>query len=349
MLITNDLFLSLLDCRYKAFRKATGEAGSPGDYERLTVDRHRAYRLSALQRFVSSCPPGDVAEHQQSLVEAMRARTGFITDATVEAGRLRSQIDLLERLSSPSPKGHGLYVPVLFTPTKVTKADKLLLAFQALALSQLQRRPPPFGKIVHGPAYDTQKVKLAARLPETEQLVEQLTAMIDRTSLPVLTLNRHCAVCEFRASCQAQAVEKDDLSLLRGLTEKEVAKQRKKGVQTVTQFSYTYRPEPRRRKKRKTPRKHNHALQALALREKKVYIAVPPQLPTANVQVYLDVEGVPEPTGACARPDQARSPTDRDSAAPGRSARSPPFLLGRPGRLIVRLVPWGDGPRDNAA
>jgi len=280
MLITNDLFLSLLDCRYKASRKAVGEAGILSDYERLTIDLRYAYRRTGLQRILSTCQPTDVAEHPRSLLEAIQARPDFITEATAEAGRLCLEIDLMEKLSGPSSKGYGLYVPVLFTPGKVTRADKLLLAFQALVLSELVGRPPAFCKIVHGPEHHTQKVNLAAWLPEARRLVKQLASIIDRTTTPALTLNRHCNVCQFRASCQALAQEKDDLSLLRGLSEKEITKRRKKGVLTVTQLSYTYRPEPRRRKERKTPRKHNHALQALAIRDKKVYVANPPTLPT---------------------------------------------------------------------
>ena len=42
--------------------------------------------------------------------------------------------------------------------------------------------------------------------------------------------------------CRAAAVEKDDLSLLGGLTAKEIAGLNRRGIFTVTQYSYTFRP-----------------------------------------------------------------------------------------------------------
>jgi predicted RecB family nuclease len=45
----------------------------------------------------------------------------------------------------------------------------------------------------------------------------------------------------------------------------------------------------------KGSRRHDPALQALAVREDKVYVAQPPELPVAAAEVYLDVEGMSEP------------------------------------------------------
>lgn len=36
---------------------------------------------------------------------------------------------------------------------------------------------------------------------------------------PDLVLNRHCAECEFQSRCRKLAVEKDDLSLLAGMSD----------------------------------------------------------------------------------------------------------------------------------
>src|SRR6266545_603598 len=106
-------------------------------------------------------------------------------------------------------------------------------------------------------------------------------------------LNRHCPECEFRQSCRARAVETDDLSLLRGLSAKEIAGLKGRGIFTVTQFSHTFRPGRLKRVKEPGGR-HEHALQALAVREKTVYVARRPRLPDGKVRAYLDVEGLPD-------------------------------------------------------
>ena len=89
--------------------------------------------------------------------------------------------------------------------------------------------------------------------------------MVGAESPPRLILNDHCQVCEFRQRCHDQAVQEDNISLLRGMGEKEVKSYARKGIFTVTQLAHTFRP--RRRGKRSPPKKNHryHALQALAL------------------------------------------------------------------------------------
>src|SRR5262249_33486983 len=75
---------------------------------------------------------------------------------------------------------------------------------------------------------------------------------------------------------------------------KEIKRYARKGIFTVSQLAHTFRP---RRRGRRAPPKENHryhALQALAVRDKRIYLFGTPQLPEAPVHVYLDIEGNPE-------------------------------------------------------
>ena len=101
-------------------------------------------------------------------------------------------------------------------------------------------------------------------------------------------LNRHCPECEFQNQCRQKAIEKDDLSLLSGITEAARSSSRNKGIFTVTQLSYTFRSRraPRRAKNPATP--HYFALRALAIRENTVYIHGSPRFSKAETQVYRD-------------------------------------------------------------
>jgi predicted RecB family nuclease len=78
------------------------------------------------------------------------------------------------------------------------------------------------------------------------------------------------------------------------MTATERKKFHRKGIFTVTQLSYTFRP--RRRPKRLTDKKekYHHALKALAIREMKVHIVGRPELKIQGTPVYLDVEGLPD-------------------------------------------------------
>jgi hypothetical protein len=90
------------------------------------------------------------------------------------------------------------------------------------------------------------------------------------------------------------AVEKDDLSLLSSMSVAEIKKQHDKGIFTVTQLSYTFRPRRRSKHSASEAEKYHHALKALAIRERKIHIAGRPKLNISGTPIYLDVEGVPD-------------------------------------------------------
>jgi predicted RecB family nuclease len=186
-------------------------------------------------------------------------------------------------------------IPIRFVFTnKLDKDDKLLLAFDAFALSKSLGREITLGKIIHGDDHAPQKVKTAAQAGEVRKHVEKIATLLSSPTPPELVLNRHCSECEFQARCRQKAVEKDDLSLLSGMSKNERNRHRSKGIFTVTQLSYTFRPRrtPKRAKNPATPR--YLALQALAIRENTVFIHGTPTLPQSKTQVYLDIEGLPD-------------------------------------------------------
>jgi predicted RecB family nuclease len=113
-------------------------------------------------------------------------------------------------------------------------------------------------------------------------------------SPPDLVLNRHCGQCEFQARCRERATEKDELSLLSGMSEKERKRLHGRGIFTVTQLSYTFRPRRRRGSSRDKPEKFHHSLRALAIRENKIHAVDLPDPKLDGTPIYLDVEGLPD-------------------------------------------------------
>jgi hypothetical protein len=82
------------------------------------------------------------------------------------------------------------------------------------------------------------------------RVIEKVGRLLASPTPPDLVLNRHCAECEFKTRCRQRAIDQDDLSLLGRMTEKERAKVNNRGIFTVTQLSYTFRPRrwPKRSK-----------------------------------------------------------------------------------------------------
>jgi predicted RecB family nuclease len=170
----------------------------------------------------------------------------------------------------------------------------MLLAFDALLLSQALGRAVSVAKIIHGDSHSTLRVKVTSLLSPVSALTCKMSAMLAGGSPPDLILNRHCGECEFRDGCRQKASEKDDLSLLGGMTEKERKKLHGKGIFTITQLSFTFRPRRRPKRLRNRREKCHLALRALALRQRKTFIVGSPELKIDGTPVYLDVEGRPD-------------------------------------------------------
>ncbi len=83
-------------------------------------------------------------------------------------------------------------------------------------------------------------------------------------------------------------MERDDLSLLAGLKPKEILQKNNRGIFSVRQLSYSYRPKKNPyRKKGFLPE-----LKALAIREGKTFIQEIISLKQVETEVFLDFEGI---------------------------------------------------------
>ena len=112
---------------------------------------------------------------------------------------------------------------------------------------------------------------------------------------PPVILNKHCAVCQFREQCKAKALQEDNLSLLDRITPKVIRQYEKKGIFTVKQLSFLFKPRKRKKRvKNPPPIAHNIELQALAIRTGKIYLKELPSLTRQEIELYLDIEGLPD-------------------------------------------------------
>lgn len=138
---------------------------------------------------------------------------------------------------------------------KGIKDDKLLLAFDGLCLQTVIQEPIHVGKLVWGANKQIKKIRLQGAVKEAHAHLRQVVDLLHQEKEPPAILNRHGVACEFREQCRAKAVETDDLSLLTNMRLKERKKLHDKGIFTVTQLSYTFRPRRRRKNPHSMPEK----------------------------------------------------------------------------------------------
>jgi predicted RecB family nuclease len=294
MNITDSLFEAALKCSTKCLFRSLGETGRDNSYANWVRTQTESYRALGIQGLTAGVAHNELIIGALASENLKTAEGRLAVDVTARAQNLESSLHAVERIPSNARGQPAQIVPIRFIFTnKLTRDDKLLLAFDARVLSEMLGREISFGKIIHGDNYAALKVGIAALTSEVRKLTRKIANLLSSNSPPDLVLNRHCAECEFQAQCRQKAIEKDDLSLLSRMTEKERKKFNSKGLFTVTQLSYTFRP--RRSKQLGAKReKYYHSLKALAIRERKIHIVGSPKLKIEGTPVYLDVEGLPD-------------------------------------------------------
>ncbi len=322
MRIAPALFEAFLKCATKCHLRALGETGLGNEYAGWVRARDESYQREAARRALEAVAEAERVVAPPATENLKAAQWRWAVDLVAQASSpassgsvplpvgtpggtpgepadetcaLQSRLHAVELIPSAGRGQPAQFVPIRFIHrNKLTQDDKLLLAFDAFVLSEMLGRAVSLGKIIHGDDHATLKVKTAALAGEVRKRLGKMTALLTSPAPPDLVLNRHCAECEFQARCRRLAVEKDDLSLLAGMSAKERQKLRSKGIFTVTQLSYTFRPRRRPRRQRDKREKYHHALKALAIREQKIHIVGSPELKIEGTPVYLDVEGLPD-------------------------------------------------------
>ena len=298
MKITPDVFEAFLKCSTKCWLRATGEPSTGASYSEWLKTQNDSYRLIGTRRLVAEFSNDEVVlspDIESFKVAKWRLTSNLAVQAQMDCCVLESEIHALECMPTEAQKKLSEFIPIRFVFTnRLSEDDKLVLAFDAFALSKYLGREISLGKIIHGDDRATLKVKTSALTSEERTVTGKIATLLASHSPPDLVLNRHCVECEFRDRCRQKAIEQDDLSLLSNMTEKERRKFNSKGIFTVKQLSYTFRA--RRRPKRLSGKreKYHHSLKALAIREHKIHIIGSPELKFEGTPVFLDVEGIPD-------------------------------------------------------
>ena len=294
--ITSEVVVAYAQCPRKAYLLLFSPAqGEPHEYIRILERQQGENHERHLDRLKQMH-----ADVQPYTVETLRNGSTVLLNACLQANGLAAVCDALTRVEGQATRGQYWYEPTLCVGTyRISTEQKLALAFTGYVLGRLQHTLPVVGRLIamDGTAHT---VTLDKRVTDLMPLLDPIHAWTTDAAPapPPIVLNKHCPLCPFQRACQAQAEQEDNLSLLNGVTARVKRQYEKKGIFTVKQLSYLFKPRKRKKRGRKPPSvTHKLELQALAIRENKIYLQELPAVSRQPVELFVDIEGVPDRQG----------------------------------------------------
>ncbi len=289
--ITSDVLVAYSQCPRKAFLLLfSDDQGTPHDYPRILEERRKTHQAQYREAFKQT------HEDAKPYAEKNLRKDRFFVEATLKVECWEAGCDVLTKVDQGASSRKVMYEPTIAVGTySITKEQKIELSFIGKVLGQIQKPLPAVGTIV-GMDGKAHRVKLESGYKAIAPFLKTLQTWIKEkpAEAPTLILNKHCPSCQFRTLCREQAVKENNLSLLDRMTLKAIQKYNKKGIFNIHQLSYLFKPRRNRKRKIKVPIKHNLELQALAVREQKIYIQELPEPTRKPVELFLDVEGIPD-------------------------------------------------------
>jgi predicted RecB family nuclease len=292
--ITQDILESYIHCRYKAYLKLKGQSGIKSDYENFRLKLRSEVRLKAFSKIYAQTSDKKVMSDVVLTDSVFNKEPLFILNTSIKVGHLTIVIDGIKRITTKR-QDLFFYAPMMiYEGSRIRKEQRLLLELCAAFLLKCQSIVPTVGVIWYSKDCKLSTIRLNIDSQKVKQIQLDLEKISASEMSPELILNNHCQICEFQAQCYENARQEDNLSLIRGISVKEIKSFNRRGILTITQLAHTFRPRRKRKNAAKETKSRYHALQALAIRDEKIYILGTAQIPESLVHIYLDIESNPD-------------------------------------------------------
>ncbi|MGK7914678.1 MAG: TM0106 family RecB-like putative nuclease [Prochloraceae cyanobacterium] len=292
--VTQDVLESYIHCKYKGYLKLIDQSGIKSDYENLRIKLRSEVKRNAISKIYAQATDEQIINDVVLRTSILEQNPPFVLNTSVEDGYFLLVLDGIEKVATKRQE-HSFYAPMFFYEgSRIRKEQRLFLELVATFLFKYQTVIPVVGIVWHGKECKQTTVRLNTDSRKVKQIQLELKKMCVGEEVPRLVLNNHCQMCEFQNHCYQQAHQEDNLSLIRGISEKEIKSFNRQGILTVTQLAHTFRPRRKRKNAAKESKRRYHALQALAIRDEKIYVLGTVQVPDSPVCIYLDVESDPD-------------------------------------------------------
>jgi predicted RecB family nuclease len=293
--ITSDIVVAYSQCPQKAFLLlCTDVQGMPHEYMRILEQQKHLKQIDYLHALNTLTQSSH--EEKSQIVTDLTQVGNLIIKATLKSEGLEAYCDVLTQVEGNSSSPGSSYEPTIVVGThSINKEQRLELLFAGYVLGKIQGKVPEHGKVI-GANGISHQVKIGENAKILLPLLQPLQKWIATSSPqpPPLILNKHCPSCQFRDLCKARAEKEDNLSLLASIKPKDMQHYEKKGIFTVKQLSYVYKPRRPSKRAKNLQATHKPELQALAIRTGKICLQHIPTFSRQDVELFFDIEGIPD-------------------------------------------------------
>jgi hypothetical protein len=176
---TAELFKAYLKCPTKCWLLSQGAIGEGNAYSDWMKAQNEAFHTVALRRLQETVPENErvIAPPQGDNLKAARWR--LAVDMEVSADNAVSRLDSVERVVSNGRGRSAHLIPIRVTSrNKLTRDDRLLVAFDAQVLSEVLGYDVDLDKIIHGNDHRTLRVYTAGLLGEVRKSTGKLAELV---------------------------------------------------------------------------------------------------------------------------------------------------------------------------
>ncbi len=140
--ITIEVFESFLQCETKSKLYFQGAAETDSEFKNWLRRQRDCFKEEGISRLRTMCQEDEFYVGTPPVEALKRKHWRIVADYIATSAEICTQLDALELTSATPDRKPLFYRPLHFVPSeKLTSADKLLLAFDALAISTIIGKP----------------------------------------------------------------------------------------------------------------------------------------------------------------------------------------------------------------
>ena len=295
MLLTKEHIRDYIYCPYKVYLKNKGIIGQISDYQKFQKTLLKQYYQSGIDKAIYGLDKKLITyKTLKSNSKDFKSEWKVILNSEYHYLNFLIHYEIL-MLTSCNNNKYQAYEPIIIShEEKLNKDIKMFMMILGILIGRIQGHFPARVKGIFGHKSNVMTIKTnSVLLDKAEIIIDDIQKISQFKSKPECYHNKHCDICEFKKYCKEEALKVHDLTLLKGMPKAEIKKLKSRGIFTVTQLSYTFRPRKRKENETSLYQKRHYSLQARAIRDQKIYVFNRPKFLDHPVQIYMDIEGLP--------------------------------------------------------